>query len=432
MDNLKRAFVALSAAMAAGKLAGEFTETAKAIDDLAKTSDRLGIATDNLAALRFAGEQTGVEVQTLDMALQRMVRRVAEAANGTGEAKDALAELGLNAAKLSRMSPDQAFKAIADAMSGIPSQADKVRLSFKLFDSEGVKLVNTLALGATGIHRLEEQAKSLGIAISREEAAKIEAFNDALNSLSNLIGGLKTEIVISIADDAKGFVESMQELILAGKELFRFSGKSSKYLASMLPKPGETVLLGSMHIPERPLLEDFFLEQMTRNQGPLYGHNMSSKELRRLRDQDFKEGLREREGRREQKVAPGPLNRRLANGIAGLVGPRGLTESLDKARGSFDALREKAFIAANKAQRGLFMEKLFGPKPQEEQAAPEFISRAINAPIIAGTVEAIASERVRERVNDIEQRQLKEGMKQTKLLEVIANKPVSMTELVGL
>jgi hypothetical protein len=37
----------------------------------------------------------GVEQQTLEMALQRFTRRAAEAAEGTGEAKDALAQMGI-------------------------------------------------------------------------------------------------------------------------------------------------------------------------------------------------------------------------------------------------------------------------------------------------------------------------------------------------
>jgi hypothetical protein len=38
---------------------------------------------------------SGVEQQTLDAALQRFTRRTAEAAQGTGEAKDAFAQMGI-------------------------------------------------------------------------------------------------------------------------------------------------------------------------------------------------------------------------------------------------------------------------------------------------------------------------------------------------
>ena len=48
-----------------------------------------------LQELRFAAKASGIEQQTLDMALQRFTRRAAEAAQGTGEAKDALAQMGM-------------------------------------------------------------------------------------------------------------------------------------------------------------------------------------------------------------------------------------------------------------------------------------------------------------------------------------------------
>jgi len=74
-------------AAAGAAMTAAFVRTGlESVDSLAKVSSKLGIATDQLAKLRFAAEQTGVSSNTLDMALQRMTRRVAEAGQGTGEA----------------------------------------------------------------------------------------------------------------------------------------------------------------------------------------------------------------------------------------------------------------------------------------------------------------------------------------------------------
>ena len=126
-------------------------------DQLDKTASKLGISTNALSELGFAAEQTGVSYNTMAMAMQRMTRRVAEAARGTGEAKDALRELNLDAEALAKMTPDQALAKIAGAMQNVGSQSDKVRLAFKLFDSEGVALVNTLALGEEGLAAMREE-----------------------------------------------------------------------------------------------------------------------------------------------------------------------------------------------------------------------------------------------------------------------------------
>lgn len=175
------------------------TKQLKAVDALAKTSDKLGITTDALTGLRHAAELTGVASNTLDMALQRMTRRVAEAGNGTGEAKDAIKQLGLNARELAAMSPDQQFQKIAGAMQNVSTQGEKVRLAFKLFDSEGVSLVNTLALGEQGLRDMQAEADRLGISITRIQAAKVEAANDALTRAGASIEGVVRRATIDLA-----------------------------------------------------------------------------------------------------------------------------------------------------------------------------------------------------------------------------------------
>ena len=82
------------------------------------------------------------------MAMQRFTRRAAEAAQGTGEAKGAIRELGLDAQKLQKLPLDDQMKVLADAFGNVQNESDKLRIAFKLFDSEGAALVNTLALGS--------------------------------------------------------------------------------------------------------------------------------------------------------------------------------------------------------------------------------------------------------------------------------------------
>lgn len=168
-------------------------------DALAKTADKLGITTQGLAGLRHAADLTGVSQNTMDMALQRMTRRLAEAAQGTGEAKNAIAELGLDAKKLAAQSPEKSFSEIADAMGGVANQGDKVRLAMKFFDSEGVALVNTLALQRDGLSAASDEAEALGLSLSRVNAAKIEAANDAITRAKGVIKGAAQSVAVELS-----------------------------------------------------------------------------------------------------------------------------------------------------------------------------------------------------------------------------------------
>jgi hypothetical protein len=78
-----------------GGLAALVDRSISAADAIGKTADKIGVGVEALQELRFAAKASGVEQQTLDMALQRFTRRAAEAAQGTGEAKDSLAQMGI-------------------------------------------------------------------------------------------------------------------------------------------------------------------------------------------------------------------------------------------------------------------------------------------------------------------------------------------------
>lgn len=170
-----------------------------AIDNLAKTADKLGVTTEALAGLQHAAELTGVGTDTMNMALQRMTRRVAEAAVGTGEAKGALEELNINAAALAKLPLDQQMQVVADAMQGVEKQSDRVRLAMKLFDSEGVALVNTLAGGSDGLKQMAAEAEKLGISLSRVDAAQIEQANDNVTRAKGVFEGLANQVTVALS-----------------------------------------------------------------------------------------------------------------------------------------------------------------------------------------------------------------------------------------
>lgn len=187
------------------------------IDTLGKTAAKLGIATSELQGLRHAAELSGVATNTLDMAMQRFTRRLAEARNGTGEAKSALEEMGValidnqgNARAQTDVLAD-----VADALKQVPDQADRVRLAFKLFDSEGVALVNMLENGSAGLKQMTDDFHELGMAVSAEEVAKVEAFNDSMQKLGTLFGNIGQKITAAVVPGLQSMIAFLGDKLLA-------------------------------------------------------------------------------------------------------------------------------------------------------------------------------------------------------------------------
>ena len=179
----------------AGAFAGAFAlqrivqfgqESITLADNLGKTADKLGLTTEFLQRMQFAAEQTGIATNTLNMGMQRFIRRVAEARNGTGEAKAALEQLGiaLNDSEGNARSIEDVLKDVSDGLLATKDSGEKVRLAFKFFDSEGVALVQTLGQGSQALDALMQSATGV---IPEKTIRDAERFNDAMNRLQRQV-----------------------------------------------------------------------------------------------------------------------------------------------------------------------------------------------------------------------------------------------------
>jgi hypothetical protein len=179
---------ALAGVTTVGGLAALVDRSLSAADAIGETASKIGVGVEALLELRFAAKASGIEQQTLDMALQRFVRRVAEAAQGTGEAKDALAQMGIalrdQSGNLRRS--EELLGDVADAFTRIEDPAERVRLAFKLFDSEGVALVNLLRGGSDALEQMRERARSLGIVLDEHLVRDAGRARNELDTLAQV------------------------------------------------------------------------------------------------------------------------------------------------------------------------------------------------------------------------------------------------------
>ena len=192
---LSKSFGGIGSIVAGGGIAIGLKSIVNELDHTIDVADKLGMSVQHLQGMREAARMTGIEAGTLDMALQRMTRRIAEAASGTGEAKGALQELGLSAERLNQIGPHRAFSEIADAMNEVDNQSDKLRLAFKLFDSEGAALVRTLSKGKEELAEMYRRAEEGGRILSPED---VKASRELINNLKE-VDGLWKSINLTVA-----------------------------------------------------------------------------------------------------------------------------------------------------------------------------------------------------------------------------------------
>ena len=171
---------------------------------IGKLADSFGVAVETLQEYRFAANQTGIAQRTFDIALQRATRRIGEAAAGTGEALKTFQELGIslrdNAGNI--RSTEDVLADFADALAGTENQADRLRLAFKLFDSEGARLVNLFGRGSKAIEVFRQQARDTGQVLAEDLVRGAERTEDQLAILEGRLRVGFGTAVLSAVDNS--------------------------------------------------------------------------------------------------------------------------------------------------------------------------------------------------------------------------------------
>lgn len=181
-----------------------------AMDQTAKMADQIGIATDHLVAMRYAAVQmAGVSEGQFDMAMRRMTRRIAEAAEGGGPAAAAIDRMGLSAKELARLEPDEQFRRIADAIRATSDQGTRLRNVMALMDSEGMPLVTMLSRGADAIRNMEKEARALGLTFNDETARAAQAFGSSMTRARAAAEGFATQIAAELLPRLNEVTESL-------------------------------------------------------------------------------------------------------------------------------------------------------------------------------------------------------------------------------
>jgi hypothetical protein len=178
------AAAAVITGLATGAMANLARQAIRTANDLGDIAQKLGISASALQEFQYAANQNGVAINALNMGLQRFGRRAAEAANGTGEAKDALKTLGvqLRDSNGNLRSTEELFSDALRAIAKVPNELERNALAFKLFDSEGVAIVNM----AGNFEELRDRARELGIVLDDEMISKSDHLQDRLDELSQI------------------------------------------------------------------------------------------------------------------------------------------------------------------------------------------------------------------------------------------------------
>ena len=202
------------AAISAGRsLIGFGQSTAEGIDVLSKLSRRLGMTYGEMAGLKLASDLSGVGLETLTMGATKLDVAFVNASNGSKEATAKFTSLGLSMAELQKLSPDQRFAAIADAIAKLPTAAERSAAAIKLFGKSGAELLPLFEEGAGAIKKATDQAKAFGLTLTNAQGLGVEKMNDSFTSAFAAIQGLATQVVSNLAEPISRIIDDFTTFV---------------------------------------------------------------------------------------------------------------------------------------------------------------------------------------------------------------------------
>lgn len=212
---------------------------AEVVDQTSKLAARLGMTYGDLAGLGLAGELAGVSLEQIGTAATKADVALVKATNGSKTAAAAFGNLGLNVEQLAGMNAADRFDAIAQAIAGLPTEANRAAAAVQIFGRSGAELLPLFNSGADAIAGARAEAERFGLALTNAQGQGIEAMNDALTSAFQAVRGVIVQVVSQLAPYVKAVADAFTSQIRGiggeniGKSIADALISGAKYLAEV-------------------------------------------------------------------------------------------------------------------------------------------------------------------------------------------------------
>ena len=212
--------------------AGLIKSSAELQDQLGKMSEKTGVGVEELSKLQYAAKLSNVSTDQLQTGLIKLGKGMVDAATDSGEARNALAAMGISIRNNdgTLKSSSVALGEIADKFNGYQDGATKATLASKLFGkSVGPDLIPMLNGGSNGIKAAGDELERLGGVINKSMVENATKFNDNMARLE-VVGGAAGK---AIANEVIPYINQLAtEFMVARKNGLGFMDMLSMTLRS--------------------------------------------------------------------------------------------------------------------------------------------------------------------------------------------------------
>jgi hypothetical protein len=215
------------------------TKSINALDELGKLSSKLGVSTKFLSEYGAVADKAGLSQTQFTTGVQRFLRRLGEAQQGTGELLKPLKAMGI-AIKDSNgnfRGGTEVFQDYIKSLGGMANAQQALAFATKGFDTEGVAFINIAKLGTEQINKFKQAARDAGLVVDDKLIKAAEDAKDAISGITDIAKGFGLQFFGNLAKPLQTFADDLKNKIneavkgAGGMEAFS-KALASKFLSA--------------------------------------------------------------------------------------------------------------------------------------------------------------------------------------------------------
>jgi archaellum component FlaC len=180
------------------QISGLVTSVNSSIDQLNDFSQRTGIGVEALQGYSLAAKLAGVDTEQFGTAIQKLAVNIGKATPGDALDKS-LRAINLSVSELRALAPEEQFSAIGNAISTLPTVADRAAAAVEIFGKQGAALAPLFREGAASIEELQARAEKLGLIVDEAQVNNVASMNDAFDLVAATVQGITGQVLGNLA-----------------------------------------------------------------------------------------------------------------------------------------------------------------------------------------------------------------------------------------
>ena len=197
-----------------GALVKAAKDTAEWADDLLTLSQTTGLTTTELQKLQYAADFIDVDVQTMTGSMEKLIRTMDNARDGSKNAQQAFKDLGIRVTDSMghlRDSNEVFYEAI-DKLGKIKNETERDAAAMEIFGKSARDLNPLISAGSQKLKELGKEAEDLGVIMGESDVEAAGALNDALDRFSKVADGLKGQLALTVIPVLTGLFNAISAI----------------------------------------------------------------------------------------------------------------------------------------------------------------------------------------------------------------------------